>query len=79
MQHTQVVQPPIVNDCMKVSIDGHTEPQLFPKLLIQVSFRELHNNLGSDTDNGGIQGARDAENNIIISASTLPSLLPTQF
>ena len=30
MYHPQVLQEPIVNDCMKVNIDGHTEPQLVP-------------------------------------------------
>ena len=32
MHHPKVVQLPIVNDFMKVKIDGHTEPQLVPKL-----------------------------------------------
>ena len=39
MHHTQVVQPPIVNDCMNVEIYGHTEPQLVPRLLLQVFVR----------------------------------------
>ena len=30
LYHQQVVQSPIVNDCLKVKIDGHTEPQLVP-------------------------------------------------
>ena len=45
MHHPQVVQSPIVNDCLKVKIDGHTEPQLVPKLLLKMSVREIHNNL----------------------------------
>ena len=28
MHHPQDVQSPIVNDCLKVNIGGHTEPQL---------------------------------------------------
>ena len=28
MHNLQVVQSPIANDCLKVKIDGHTEPQL---------------------------------------------------
>ena len=32
-----LVQLPIVNDFLKVIIDNHTEPQLFTKLLLQVS------------------------------------------
>ena len=42
INHPKVVQSPIVNDCLKVKIDGYTEPQLVPKLLLQVSVRELH-------------------------------------
>ena len=49
INHPQVVQSPIVNDSMKVKIDGHTEPKLFPKLLLQVSVREPHNNFLSAT------------------------------
>ena len=55
MHHPQVVQSPIFNDCMKVKIDGHTEPQLVPKILLQVSVRELDNNLFRNTVDGGIK------------------------
>ena len=70
---------PIVNDCLKVKIDGHTELQLVPRLLLHMSVRELHNNLVSYSDNGGLKEERDENNNIIISDSTLCSLLPPQF
>ena len=78
MHHPQVVKSPIVNDCLEVNIDGPTEPQLVPKLLLQVSFRELHKRLVSDREDGGLKEARDVENNIIISDFTLCSLFPTQ-
>ena len=39
MHHPQVVPSPIFNDCLKVNIDGHSEPQLVPKLLLRVSVR----------------------------------------
>ena len=58
--------------------DGHTKPQLVPKFLLQVYVRELHNNLVSDTDDGGIKEEIDAENNISFSDSTLRSILPLQ-
>ena len=58
--------------------DDQTEPQLVPKLLHQVSVREMHNNFVSDTNDGGLKDAKDEENNIIISDSTLRSLLPPQ-
>ena len=65
------MQSPFANGCLKVKIDGHTELQLVPKLLLRMSVRELLNNVVSDTDNGGLKVARDEENNIIISDSTL--------
>ena len=71
MHHPQIVQSPIVDDFLKVKLDGHTEPQMVPKLSLRLSFRELHKNLISDTDNGGLKEARDKDNNIIISDSTL--------
>ena len=39
IHNPQVVQSPIVNDFLKLNIDGHTEPQLVPKYLLQVSVR----------------------------------------
>ena len=71
MHHPQVVQSPIVNDCLKVKIDGRTEPQPVPKLSLQVSVRELHNNLVSNTIDGGLKEAIYKNDNIIISDSTL--------
>ena len=37
LQHPEVVQSPIANDCAKFSIDGHSEPQLVSKFLLKVS------------------------------------------
>ena len=79
MHHSQVVQSPIANNCLKVKIGGYTEPQLVPKLLLRVSVRELHNNLVRSTKDGGLKEARDEYDNIIISDSTLRSLFPPQF
>ena len=78
MHHPQVVQPPTFNYCLKVNIDGHTEPKIVPTLILQVSVRELHNSLVSGPIDGRLKEARDEENNIIISNSTLRSLLPPQ-
>ena len=72
------MQTPIVNDCLKVSIDGHCETQLVPKLLLKVSVRKIHNSMVSNPEEGGLEEARDADNNIIISDSTLRSILTTQ-
>ena len=62
-----------------MKIDGYTEPQIVPKFLLQVSVRELHNNLGSATIYDVLKEAIDEDDNIIISYSTLRSLLPSQF
>ena len=51
--------------------DDQIEPQIVPRLLLQVSVRELHNRLVSDTNDGGIKYSRDEDDNIIISDSTL--------
>ena len=59
-------------------LDNQTEPLLVPKLLLQVSIRELHNSLVSDPNDGGLKDARDEYGKIIISDSTLRSLLPQQ-
>ena len=64
------------NDSLKVNIDGHTRPQITPKMLLWVSSREIHNSLVSDPDYGGLKEAIYAENNIIISDFTLCSLFP---
>ena len=76
--HPQVLQSPIFNDCLKVKIYGHTRPQMVPKLLLKVSVRDLHNSIVSNPGDGGIKEARYANNNIIISNSTLRSLFPPQ-
>ena len=74
----QVVQSPISNDCLKVMFDDKIEPQLVPKLLLQVSVRELHNSLVSYPNDVGLKDARYEDYHIIISDSTLRLLLPPQ-
>ena len=58
--------------------DDQTEPELVPKLLLQVSIIKLHNSLVSDPNDGVFKDARDEDDNIIIIYSTLCSLLPPQ-
>ena len=41
IQHLQVVVSPIANYCLKLSIGGQVQPQLVPKLLLQVLVIEL--------------------------------------
>ena len=76
--HPQVFQSLISNYCLKVLLDDQTEPKLVPKLLLQVSVRELNNSLVSDTNDCGTKDARDEDGKIIISDSTLRLLFPPQ-
>ena len=59
-------------------VDDHTEPQLAPKHLFHLSVRELHSSFVSDPNEGGLKDARDEDDNIIISDSTLSSLFSPQ-
>ena len=76
MHHSKVVQSPITNDCLKVKIDGYTEPQLVQMFLWQEFVRQIHNNLVSATKYGGLKKTRGEDDNIIISDSILRALLP---
>ena len=49
-QYPQVVQYPIANDCLKVHIDGQSETQVVPNLLLQVSVIVIHNRRGPAQD-----------------------------
>ena len=68
----------ISNDCLKAIFDYQTEPQMFPKLLLQVSVRKDQNRLVGDPNDGGLKEAGNEENNIIISDFTLRTLLLPQ-
>ena len=52
--------------------------KIIPELLFKVSVREIHNSMVSRPEVDGLKEARDEENNIIISDSTLRNILPPQ-
>ena len=60
-----------------MSLGGHTETQLFPKLLLHVSIQELHNIMVSPPG-GGLKEARVGYNNIIVVDYMLQNILPHQ-
>ena len=60
IQHPQVFQHSIYNDCLKFYIDGQEEPQLVPKLLLKVLVRELHNTMEITPEEGVPKEERDA-------------------
>ena len=57
--------------CLKVSIASNYETRMVPKLLLHVSFQKLNNSIVNPPKECGLKEARVAENNIIISCSTL--------
>ena len=77
-RHPKVVQSTISNNCLKLTFDDQTEPQLVRDFLLQVSVLELHNSLVNDTNDAGLKDARDKYDNINISDFTLRSLLLPQ-
>ena len=77
-RHPQDVQSLISNDYLKVMFDYQSEPQLVPKLLLQVSVRELNNSIVSDPNDYGLKDARNEDGKNIINDSILRSLLPSQ-
>ena len=77
LQHPQVLQSPIANDCLEASIDSTLNNSWFKKIP-QVYVRELYNSMVSTVEEGGLKEASNVDNNIIISDSTLQSILPPQ-
>ena len=72
------MQSPITNDCFKVNIDGQSETQMVPTLLLQVSVWEIQNRMVVLPEEIILKESFNEENNIIISDSMLCNILPPQ-
>ena len=72
------MQYPIANDCLKVSIDCHSEIQLVSKFLLHISVRKLHNRMVSPPQEGGLKEEIYVDNNTIISDCILRYIMPPQ-
>ena len=79
MKNSNVRQSPITRDSLLIT-DADTKVKLrVPKLLLECSMRQLHNELIVSPDDGGLVGARHAKtNDVIISDTMLSSLAPPQ-
>ena len=79
MKNSNVRQPPITRDTLLIA-DADTKVQRrVPKLLLECSIRQFHNELIASLDYGGLVGARHAEtNDVIISDTMLSYLAPPQ-
>jgi hypothetical protein len=69
--HPQVIQSPITIDTLLLPGRETGVVMCVPKLLIEISIRELHNDLIESPESGGLAKARDAEGRVIISDSVL--------
>ena len=79
MKNSNVRESPIIRDTLLIA-DADTKEKLrVPKLLLECSMRQLHNELIDSPDDGGLVGARHAiTNDVIISDTVLCSLAPPQ-
>ena len=70
INHPQVIKSPIANDCIKVQQPSTGKKESVPKLLLQVSVRELHNDMLKDPAEGGLMQARK-NGKVVISDTAL--------
>ena len=81
MKNSNVRQYPITRDTLIITdADADTKvKRRVPKLLLECSMRQLHNELIASPDDGGLVGARHAiTNDVIVSDTMLRSLAPPQ-
>ena len=77
MKNSNVRESPIACDTLLITEAESGVKRRVPKLLIEGSMRQLHNELIASPDNGGLLGFRHADtNDVIISDTTIRSLSP---
>ena len=76
INHSSVVTSPIQQDTIMIKHKDGTQ-QCVPKLLLECSVRELHNDLIKVPEHGGLEGAVNDSGEIIISDTALRAHLPT--
>jgi len=79
LDHPHVIDSPITNDCLWIKDPEAPEGRRrVGKLLLEISVRELHNDLLDTPENGGLAEARDESGDVLISDMALGYLLPPQ-
>ena len=79
MKNSKVRESPIARDTLLIADAEYIVKRRVPKLLLECSMQQLHNELITSPNDGGLLGARHAEtNNVIISDTMLRSLAPPQ-
>eukprot|EP00978_Attheya_sp_CCMP212_P028595 scaffold99190_cov42-Attheya_sp.AAC.2 len=79
LKNPDVRQSPITRDTLLIKDVETGVKRRVPKLLLECSMRQLHNELIATPDKGGLLGARHEEtNDVIISDTMLRSLVPPE-
>ena len=79
MKNSNVRQSPITRDTLLIADADTKVKRRVPKLLLECSMRQMHNELIASPDDGGLVGARHViTNDVIISDTMLRSLAPPQ-
>ena len=77
MKNSNVRQSPITRDTLLIADADTKVKRRVPKLLLECSMRQLHNELIDSLDDGGLVGARHVITNyVIISDTMLRYLVP---
>ena len=78
MKNPNVRQYPITCDTLLIADANSKVKRRVPKLLLECSMRQLHNDLRASPYYGGLLGARHSDKNgVIISDTMIRSLAPT--
>ena len=79
MKNSNVRQSPITRDTLLIADADTKVKRGVPKILLECSMRQLHNELIASPYNGGLLGARHAQtNDVVIIDTMLRSLAPPQ-
>jgi hypothetical protein len=79
LKNSNVRQSPIVNDSLLIKNNETGQKERVPKLLLECSMRQLHNELLASPQDGGLAGARDVvTKEAVISDTMLRSIAPPQ-
>ena len=79
MKNSNVRESPIAHDTLPITDAESGVKRRVPKLLLEYSMRQFHNELIASTYDGGLLGARhDNTNDVIISDTMLRYLAPPQ-
>ena len=71
MKNSNVCQSPITCDTLLITDSDNKVKRRVPKLLLECSMRQLHNELIASPDDGGLVGARHAITNYVKISDTM--------